>query len=191
MSTYFTRHLYALKQSQANVVKESLNSRKTKRGIKKCVCACVGGKTKINRKSPRDHELVMEVNVRFPLVLQRRCQENLAFFTGGEKLAKKDKIKPGSWDESRRAASVLLFCVLTVYPTSMYFHFLRSCKKHKLTFLSTTVFTYIPNKVVLNKKKKSINSFLWQKNRKDGRYVLFSKNTTVQLRYLTEKYKLP
>ena len=88
-------------------------------------------------------------------------------------------------------AEELYHCFITlslpIYPKAMYFHFLRSCKEHKLTFLSSVVFTYIPNKEVLN--KESINSFLWQKNWKDGHYVLFSKNATVQLRYLTEMCK--
>lgn len=77
---------------------------------------------------------------------------------------------------------------LPVYPKAIYFHLLSSCNKHKLTFLFSTVFTYVSNKVL---NKESINSLLWQKNRKDGHYVLSSKNATVQLRYLTEMYKLP
>lgn len=69
---------------------------------------------------------------------------------------------------------------LPTYPKAMYFYFLRSC--NKLVFLSSTEFTYILNKVL---KKESITSFLWQKNKKNRHHVLFSKNATVQLRYLT------
>lgn len=69
---------------------------------------------------------------------------------------------------------------LPTYPKAMYFYFLRSC--NKLVFLSSTVFIYILYKVL---NKELITSFLWQMNKKDRHYVLFSKNATVQLRYLT------
>lgn len=93
--------------------------------------------------------------------------------------------------DSEMKAEELYHCFITlslpVYPKAMYFHFLRSCNKYKLTFLYSV--HLLPNKEVLN--KESINSFLWQKNSKDGHYVLFSKNATVQLRCLPEMYKLP
>lgn len=59
---------------------------------------------------------------------------------------------------------------LPTYPKAMYFYFSRNC--NKLVFLSSTVFTYILNKVL---NKESITSFVWQKNKKDRHYILFSK----------------
>lgn len=72
--------------------------RKTKGASEKaCVCVCAR-KPKINTKSPRDSELVTEINVRYPLAsaTKQMPRKSGFFFSGGEKLAKKDKIKHGS-----------------------------------------------------------------------------------------------
>lgn len=121
--------------------------------------------------------------------LQNRCQENLAFFfQEGKSWQKRTRLNMDLEMKVEELYHCFITLSLPVYPKATYFHLLSSCNKHKLTFLFSTVFTYVSNKVL---NKESINSLLWQKNRKDGHYVLSSKNATVQLRYLNEMCKLP
>lgn len=108
-------------------------------------------------------------------------QESLAFFLRRRKAGKKRaKLNIYPETEVEKLYHWFINLSLPTYPKAKYFYFLRSC--NKLVCVSSTVFTYILNKVL---NKESITSSLWQKNKKDRHYVLFSKNATVQLRYLT------